>query len=76
MFTFCDSSWDDDYDTSRSTGGYLVFYQGGVVDHSSNMPIPVSMSSAEAEYNEACLDCMATGNMHMTLNHIEGIKEG
>ena len=44
MFTFCDSSWDDDYDTSRSTGGYLVFYQGGVVDDSSNMPIPVAMS--------------------------------
>ena len=23
MFTFSDSSWDDDYDTSRSTGGYV-----------------------------------------------------
>jgi hypothetical protein len=76
LFTFSDSSWDDDFDTSRSTGGYLIFYQGGVVDHSSNMPGPVAMSSAEAEYNEACLACMATGNLHMTLNHIEGIKEG
>jgi hypothetical protein len=76
LFTFTDSSWDDDFDTSRSTGGYIIFYQGGVVDHSSNMPIPVAMSSAEAEYNEACLACMATGNMHMTLNHIEGIQEG
>lgn len=28
MFTFCDSSWDDDHDTSRSTGGFLIFYQG------------------------------------------------
>jgi hypothetical protein len=76
LFTFSDSSWDDDFDTSRSTGGYLIFYQGGVVDHSSNMPGPVAMSSAEAEYNEACLACMATGNLHMTLNHIEGIQEG
>ena len=49
---------------------------GGVVDHSSNMPGPVAMSSAEAEYNEACLACMATGNMHMTVNHLEGIQEG
>ena len=76
LFTFTDSSWDDDFDNSRSTGGYTIFYQGGVVDHSSNMPIPVAMSSAEAEYNQACLACMATGNMHMTLNHIEGIQEG
>ena len=76
LFTFSDSSWDDDHDTSRSTGGYMIFYQGGVVDHSSNMPNPIAMSSAEAEYNECCLACMATGNMHMTLNHIEGIKEG
>ena len=40
------------------------------------MPVPVAMSSAEDEYNEACLAClacMATGNMHMTLNNIEGI---
>ena len=50
LFTFTDSSWDDDFNTSRSTGGYIIFYQGGVVDHSSNMPIPVAMSSAEAEY--------------------------
>jgi hypothetical protein len=76
MFTFSDSSWDDDHDTSRSTGGYLIFYQGGVIDHSSNLPIPIAMSSAEAEYNQCCLACMATGNMHMTLNHVEGIEEG
>ena len=53
-----------------------MLYQGGVVDHSSNMPIPVAMSSVEAEYNQDFLACMATGNMHMTLNHIEGIQEG
>ena len=51
MFTFSDSSWDDDHDTSISTGGYLIFYQGGVIDQSSNMPMPIAMSSAEAEYN-------------------------
>ena len=76
LFTFTDSILDDYFDTSRSTGGYLTFYQVGVLEHSSNMPIPVAMRSAEAEYNQACLACMATLNMHMTLNHIEGIKEG
>ena len=76
LFTFTDSSWYDDFDTSRSTGGYIIFYQGGVFDHSSNMPTPFAMSSAEAEYNQACLACMTTGNMLMTLNHIEGTQEG
>jgi hypothetical protein len=55
MFTFCDSSWDDDHDTSRSTGGFLIFHKGGIVDHSSNMPGPVVTSSTEAEYNDACM---------------------
>ena len=55
FFTFSDSSWNDDIDTRQSTGCYLISYMGGIVDHSSNMPDPVAMSSAEAEYNEACL---------------------
>ena len=46
------------------------------MDHSSSMPIPVAISSAEAEYNQACLACMATGIMHTSLNHTEGIQEG
>jgi hypothetical protein len=25
VFTFCDSNWDDDHDTSRSTEGLLIF---------------------------------------------------
>jgi hypothetical protein len=37
MLTLCDSIWDDDHDTSRSTGGFLIFFQIGVVDHSSYM---------------------------------------
>ena len=60
FITFSDSSWNDDVDTGRSTGSYLISYMGGIVDHSSNMPDPVALSSAEAEYNEACLACMAT----------------
>ena len=37
LFTFTDSSWDDDFDTSRSKQGYLIFNRGGLVDHFSNM---------------------------------------
>jgi hypothetical protein len=48
----------------------MIFYIGGVVEHSSNMPDPVALSSAEAEYNEACLACMATAH----LNFLEDLE--
>jgi hypothetical protein len=34
----------------------MIFYMGGVVEHSSNMPDPLALSSTEAEYKDACLD--------------------
>ena len=71
LVTFSDSSWQDDIDTSRSTGSYIVIYRGGIVDHSSNLPEPIALSSAEAEYNEACLGCMATAHMKMLLEDLE-----
>ena len=45
------------------------------MDHSSNMPDPVALSSAEAEYNEACLACMATNHLAMMLDELEGNSE-
>ena len=51
---FSDTSWQDCPDTGRSTSGFKVFVQGGLVDAQSTMPIPVVFSSAEAEYMGAC----------------------
>ena len=51
---FSDSSWQDCPDTGRSTCGFKVFVQGGLVDAQSTMPVPVALSSAEAEYMGAC----------------------
>jgi hypothetical protein len=48
---------------------------GGIVDHSSNLPDPVALSSAEAEYNEGCLAFMATSHLRMLLCEMEGIEE-
>jgi len=48
---------------------------GGIIDQSSNLPDPVSLSSAEAEYNEVCLTCMATAHLRMMLDELEGNKE-
>jgi hypothetical protein len=49
---------------------------GGVVDHSSNIPDPVSLNSAEYEYNEACIACQSTSHLDMTLNELEQVETG
>ena len=51
---FSDTSWQDCPDTGRSTCGYKIFVQGGIIDAQSTMPVPVALSSAEAEYMGAC----------------------
>ena len=51
---FSDTSWQDCPDTGRSTSGFKVFVQGGLVDAQSTMPVPIALSSAEAEYMGAC----------------------
>ena len=50
---FSDSSWQDCPDTERSTGAYIIFYQVGPIDHVIHVPVPVSQSSVEIEYNAA-----------------------
>ena len=43
---FSDSIWPDFPDTGRSTGAYIIFYQGGPSDHVTHIPVPVSQSDA------------------------------
>ena len=45
---FSDSSWQDCPDTGRSTGAYIIFYQGGTIDHGTHVPGSVAQSSAES----------------------------
>ena len=54
LVAFSDSSWQDCPDTGRSTGAYIIFYQGGPIDHGTHVPGPVAQYSAESEYNSAC----------------------
>ena len=49
-----DSSWQDWPDTGRSTGSYIVFYQGGTIDHCTHVTGPVDQYSTESEYNAEC----------------------
>ena len=54
LMGFSDSIWQDCPDTGRSTGAYIIFYQGGPIDHVTHVLGPVDQSSAESEYNAAC----------------------
>ena len=51
---FSDSSWQDCPDTGKSTGGYKIFCQGGLIEANSTMKVPIALSSAEAEYMSCC----------------------
>ena len=59
LMDFSDSSWQDFPYTGRSTGAYIIFYQGGSIDHGTHVPGPVDQSSAESEYNVECTAGMA-----------------
>lgn len=41
--------------------------QGGQVDHSSHLPIPVATSSGEAEYISAATACMRASHLQMII---------
>jgi hypothetical protein len=75
FYGFSDSLWNDDVDTGRSTGCFIIVYMGGIVDHSSNLPDPIAMSSAEAEYNAGCNTFMACNHLRMLLAELEEINE-
>ena len=65
---FSDSSWQYFPDTGRSTGAYIIFYQGGKIDHGTHVPGPVAQSSAESEYNSAYTTGMALAHIRMLIH--------
>ena len=42
LMDFSDSSWQDCPYTGRSTGAYIIFYQGGPIDHGTHVTGPFS----------------------------------
>ena len=67
LMAFSDSSWKDCPDTGRSTGAYIIFYQGGSIDHRTHVLGPVAQSSAESEYNVACTAGMDLAHFRMLI---------
>ena len=70
LMDFSDSSWQDCPDTGRNTGAYIIFYQGGSIDHGTNFPGPVSQSSAKNDYNAACTAGMALSHSSMLIHKL------
>ena len=48
LMVFYDSSWKYFPDTGRSIGAYIIFFQGGSIDHGTHVTGPVAKSSAES----------------------------
>ena len=70
LMAFYDSSWQDCLYTGRSTGEYIIFYQGGPIDHGTHVPGPVDQSSAEIAYNAACSVGMALAYFRMLVDEL------
>ena len=68
FMAFYDSNWNDCPDTGRSTGAYILFYQGKPIDHVTLVPVPVDHSSAESEYNSACTTGMDLEHFRMLIH--------
>ena len=46
LMAFSDSSCKYCLDTGRSTGSYIIFYQGGTIEHGTHFTVPIDQASA------------------------------
>ena len=46
LINFSDYNWQIFPDTDRIKGAYIIFDQGGTIDHDTHVPGPVAQSSA------------------------------
>ena len=70
VINFYVSSRKDCTNTGRSTGTYIIFYQGGPIDHATHVPEPVVQSSVESEYNAECTTKMALAHFRMLIHEL------
>ena len=70
LMFFSDYIWKDCPGNGRSTGAYMIFYQGNTIDHEKYVPGPVAQSSAQSEYNEACNAGMDLENFRMLIHEV------
>ena len=67
LMDFSDYSWQHCTDTGIIIGTFIIFYQGGPIEHFSHVPGPVAQPSSESEYNAACTVGMYLSNFRMLI---------
>ena len=67
---FSDYSWQDCPYSGRSTVSYIIFYQGGKIEHVTYVKVPVSQSGAEIEYNAAFTAVMDLEHFRMLIHEL------
>ena len=67
---FSDSSCQYCPYTGKSTLAYIIFYQGGPVQHGTHVPGRVVQSSSESEYNAECTTGMALSHFRMLIHEL------
>ena len=70
LMAFSNSSWQDCPDTVRSTGSYMILYQGEPIEHGTHVTGIVAQSSAYREYNETCTTGMALAHFRMLIHEL------
>ena len=65
---FYDSSRQDCLDTGKSTVAYVLFYQGGKIDHGKHVPGPDVKTITESEYNAAFTTRMALAHFRIIIH--------
>ena len=68
LMVFSDSRFQYCPETGRSTGAYILFYQGVTIDHCIHVPVPIAQYSAESEYNSACTTGTALSHFRVLNN--------
>ena len=62
------SSLQDFPGTGRSTGAYIMFYQGGTIDHWTHATGIVAQYISESEYNAAFTEGMSLAHFRILNN--------
>ena len=65
LLYFSDSGWQFCPDNGRSTVAYIILYQDGPIGHNTHVPVTVAQSSAEIDYNAACIAGMTLAHLMM-----------
>ena len=66
LIAFCDSDFGEDYETRKSTTGFLIMYIGGPISWCSRLQRILALSTTEAEYiaaSECCRELQQLKNL-------------